>query len=94
MSEQGCKHSGSIFFPVGLTAASLDALQCYDYYAKCKSSRRVVPGQADPPDSSRLPQDDIVGVTVLLLTCSYQNKVRSAACSLYSSWSWPFMQPV
>ncbi|CAL8463820.1 g3354 [Coccomyxa elongata] len=30
--------------------------------------------QADPPDSTRLPQDDIVGVTVLLLTCSYQNK--------------------
>lgn len=31
--------------------------------------------QADPPDASLLPQDDIVGVTVLLLTCSYQNQV-------------------
>ncbi|EIE18841.1 anti-silence-domain-containing protein [Coccomyxa subellipsoidea C-169] len=30
--------------------------------------------QADPPDHSKLPQDDIVGVTVLLLTCSYQSK--------------------
>ena len=37
--------------------------------------------QADPPDSSKLPQDDIVGVTVLLLTCSYQTKVR-ALCIL------------
>jgi hypothetical protein len=33
--------------------------------------------QADPPDASLLPQDDIVGVTVLLLTCSYQNQVTS-----------------
>ncbi|KAK9826207.1 hypothetical protein WJX81_008381 [Elliptochloris bilobata] len=30
--------------------------------------------QADPPDASLLPQDDIVGVTVLLLTCSYQGR--------------------
>ena len=42
----------------------------------------MLPGQADPPDSSRLPQDDIVGVTVLLLTCSYQNKVRSTSSSI------------
>eukprot|EP00884_Botryococcus_braunii_P003702 jgi/Botrbrau1/13332/Bobra.0334s0008.1 len=40
----------------------------------------MVPGQfrfifqADPPDSKRLPQEDIVGVTVLLLTCSYRDK--------------------
>ena len=32
--------------------------------------------QADPPDASKLPQEDIVGVTVLLLTCSYKEKVR------------------
>lgn len=49
---------------------------------QCKSFKKVSPRQADPPDSSRLPQDDIVGVTVLLLTCSYQNKVRSASSSL------------
>lgn len=36
--------------------------------------------QADPPDASKLPQDDIVGVTVLLLTCSYKDRVRM--CSL------------
>ncbi|CAN0896641.1 Probable histone chaperone ASF1A [Linum grandiflorum] len=27
--------------------------------------------QADPPDSSRIREEDIIGVTVLLLTCSY-----------------------
>ncbi|XP_043695503.1 probable histone chaperone ASF1A [Telopea speciosissima] len=27
--------------------------------------------QADPPDPSKLPEEDIIGVTVLLLTCSY-----------------------
>jgi histone chaperone ASF1 len=29
--------------------------------------------QADPPDISRIPQSDILGVTVLLLTCSYDD---------------------
>ena len=29
--------------------------------------------QADPPDVSRIPQSDILGVTVLLLTCSYND---------------------
>lgn len=32
--------------------------------------------QADAPDSSLIPSKDIVGVTVVLLTCSYQNQVR------------------
>ena len=27
--------------------------------------------QADPPDWTRIPQDDLLGVTVLLLTCAY-----------------------
>ena len=31
--------------------------------------------QADPPDPLRLPPDDILGVTVLFLSCSYQGKV-------------------
>lgn len=31
--------------------------------------------QADPPEFSRIPPDDIVGVTVILLTCSYREKV-------------------
>lgn len=30
--------------------------------------------QADPPDVSKIPVSDIVGVTVLLLTCSYRDK--------------------
>lgn len=28
--------------------------------------------QADPPDASKIPQQDVVGVTVVLLTCSYR----------------------
>lgn len=28
--------------------------------------------QADPPDSTKIPKEDAVGVTVLLLTCSYR----------------------
>ena len=31
--------------------------------------------QTDAPDPSKLPKDDIVGVTVILLTCLYQDKV-------------------
>ena len=27
--------------------------------------------QADPPDATKIPQSDVLGVTVLLLTCSY-----------------------
>lgn len=27
--------------------------------------------QADPPEPSKIPEEDIIGVTVLLLTCSY-----------------------
>lgn len=40
----------------------------------------VVPGQyrfvfqTDPPDYAKVPADDIVGVTVLLLTCSYKGR--------------------
>lgn len=30
--------------------------------------------QADPPDSSKIQEEDIIGVTVLLLTCSYQGQ--------------------
>jgi histone chaperone ASF1 len=30
--------------------------------------------QADPPDAAKLPPGDVVGVTALLLTCSYQGK--------------------
>lgn len=30
--------------------------------------------QADPPDPSKIQEEDIIGVTVLLLTCSYQGQ--------------------
>mmetsp|Transcript_34244 Transcript_34244/g.87587 ORF Transcript_34244/g.87587 Transcript_34244/m.87587 type:complete len:189 (-) Transcript_34244:554-1120(-) len=30
--------------------------------------------QANPPDPEKLPQDDILGVTVLFLSCSYRDK--------------------
>ncbi|CAA0832997.1 Histone chaperone ASF1B [Striga hermonthica] len=30
--------------------------------------------QADPPDPSKIREEDIIGVTVLLLTCSYQGQ--------------------
>lgn len=33
------------------------------------------PAQADPPEFGQIPPDDIVGVTVILLTCSYREKV-------------------
>ena len=33
--------------------------------------------KADPPQPAKLPPDDILGVTVLFLSCSYQGKVRS-----------------
>lgn len=30
--------------------------------------------QADPPELSQIPRDDLIGVTVLLLTCSYRGQ--------------------
>lgn len=30
--------------------------------------------QVDPPDPSKIHEEDIIGVTVLLLTCSYLNQ--------------------
>lgn len=30
--------------------------------------------QADPPDLTRIPVDDVIGVTVVLLTCSYKDR--------------------
>jgi hypothetical protein len=30
--------------------------------------------QADSPDSSRIPQSDLIGVTVVLITCSYRER--------------------
>ena len=36
----------------------------------------LLPVKADPPQPAKLPPDDILGVTVLFLSCSYQGKVR------------------
>ena len=30
--------------------------------------------QADPPNQDRIPREDVVGVTVILLTCSYRRQ--------------------
>ena len=30
--------------------------------------------QADPPDPNKIPREDVVGVTVVLLTCSYNGQ--------------------
>jgi len=30
--------------------------------------------QADPPNPSRIPREDVIGVTVVLLTCSYRQQ--------------------
>lgn len=30
--------------------------------------------QADPPDTSRIPEQDALGVTIVLLTCSYRSQ--------------------
>ena len=38
--------------------------------------------QADPPDCSKIPERDLVGVTVVLLTCSYHDQARGGTHSL------------
>ena len=30
--------------------------------------------QTDPPDATKIPREDVVGVTVVLLTCYYRNQ--------------------
>ena len=42
---------------------------------------RAAPTQADAPDFSKIPPDDIVGVTIILLTCSYRSQARGAGRS-------------
>lgn len=32
--------------------------------------------QSNPPDPAKLRMDDIMGITVILLTCSYNDKAR------------------
>lgn len=41
--------------------------------------------QANPPDVSQLPTEDVVGVTVVLLTCSYRDQVWMIWTRLHTS---------
>lgn len=43
------------------------------YVGPVPEGRHMFVFQADPPDPSKIPKEDAVGVTVLLLTCSYRN---------------------
>lgn len=36
--------------------------------------RHIFVFQADPPDTSRIPEQDALGVTIVLLTCSYRGQ--------------------
>lgn len=66
--------------------ASSDAL----FITRCLSAEGLLPRscsvlltdflgktvQADAPNWTKIPQDDLIGVTIILLTCSYRNQVR------------------
>lgn len=45
---------------------------CHFWNSHASLTKKIL--QADPPQLSRIPEKDIVGVTVLLLTCSYQGQ--------------------
>lgn len=73
-------------FQVGLGAGrsplvATDHLLCSDQQLSAHPVSDPGPGslpllaQADPPDPARLPQDEILGITAILLTCSYNDKV-------------------
>ena len=57
----------------GLTQQMLRNLPASMALSDCAT---LLPVQADPPQPAKLPPDDILGVTVLFLSCSYQGKVR------------------
>ncbi|XP_015791339.1 histone chaperone ASF1A [Tetranychus urticae] len=44
------------------------------YVGPVPEGRHMFFFQADPPDPSKIPVQDAVGVTVILLSCSYRNK--------------------
>ena len=41
--------------------------------------------QADPPDPTRIPPQDLLGVTVVLLSCFYKDREFIRVCLLYTS---------
>lgn len=44
------------------------------YVGPVPEGRHIFVFQADPPDVTRIPEQDAVGVTIVLLTCSYRNQ--------------------
>lgn len=44
------------------------------YVGPVPEGRHIFVFQADPPDVTRIPEQDALGVTVVLLTCSYQGQ--------------------
>lgn len=58
------------------SAESEDYDQILDtvYVGPVPEGRHMFVFQADPPDPNKIPVQDAVGVTVVLLTCSYRNK--------------------
>lgn len=44
------------------------------YVGPVPEGRHIFVFQADPPDVNRIPEQDAVGVTIVLLTCSYRNQ--------------------
>uniref|UniRef100_A0A6M2CN64 Putative asf1 like histone chaperone n=1 Tax=Rhipicephalus microplus TaxID=6941 RepID=A0A6M2CN64_RHIMP len=58
------------------SAESEDYDQILDtvYVGPVPEGRHMFVFQADPPDPNKIPVQDAVGVTVVLLTCSYRNR--------------------
>lgn len=44
------------------------------YVGPVPEGRHIFVFQADPPDVTRIPEQDAVGVTIILLTCSYRGQ--------------------
>lgn len=44
------------------------------YVGPVPEGRHIFVFQADPPDVARIPEQDVVGVTIVLLTCSYRGQ--------------------
>ncbi|CAD7080613.1 unnamed protein product [Hermetia illucens] len=44
------------------------------YVGPVPEGRHIFVFQADPPDVTRIPEQDVVGVTIVLLTCSYRGQ--------------------
>lgn len=58
------------------SAESEDHDQVLDtiYVGPVPEGRHIFVFQADPPDVTRIPEQDAVGVTIVLLTCSYRGQ--------------------